>query len=85
MGFFEKQKKISLLNDGDFIVIQTKVRNLELEIEKMRSHLISLRGFVNRNLEPQNYKQDKSETDKNINGDGLDWLNKHGNNSLIGT
>lgn len=85
MGFFEKKIDFSLLNDGDFIVVQTRVRNLELELDKLRSQIISLRGFVNRNMEPINYNRDKSETDKNINEDSSNWLEEHGNNSLNGT
>lgn len=85
MGFFEKKIDFSLLNDGDFIVVQTRVRNLELELDKLRSQIISLRGFVNRNLEPSAYKQDKPQTEGNINEEGLDWLQKHGSNSLNST
>ena len=43
-------KKFEILKDGDFILIQAKVRDLEMEIEKFRTQLISLRGLVNRKL-----------------------------------
>ena len=42
--------KKTLLQDGDFILIQTRVSNLEMEMEKLKSQIISLRGLVNRKL-----------------------------------
>ena len=67
-----RSKKNNLLQDGDFIVIQTRVSNLELEIEKFKSQLISLRGLVNRKLGED--AGIEKETSKSI--DGLDALRK---------
>lgn len=63
-------KKRDLLQDGDFILIQSRVSNLELEIEKFKSQLISLRGLVNRKLGDD--AGIEKETSKSI--DGLDSL-----------
>ena len=72
MGVFGS-KKINLLQDGDFILIQSRVSNLELEIEKFKSQLISLRGLVNRKL-GQDSGIEEIQTSKSI--DGLDELRK---------
>jgi len=66
---FGKQK--NLLQDGDFILIQTRVSNLELELEKLKSQIISLRGLVNRKLGDFE-KPEQTETIKSP--DGLDSL-----------
>jgi len=55
--------KRNLLQDGDFIVLQTRVSNLELEIEKMKTHINSLRGLVNRKLGQEAEKEDLKTTD----------------------
>lgn len=65
---FGKQK--NLLQDGDFILIQTRVSNLELELEKLKSQIISLRGLVNKKLGQG--LPDEKETIKSP--DGLDGL-----------
>ncbi len=68
-------KKNNLLQDGDFIVIQTRVANLELAINEMKTHLNSLRGLVNRKLEgykPHIDTNPSNETYKSR--DGLDSL-----------
>ena len=63
--------KKTLLQDGDFIKIVSRVSDLELEIEKFKSQLISLRGLVNRKLGDF----EKSEPEETIkNPDGLDSL-----------
>lgn len=80
MQFFKAPTR-NLLQDGDFIMLQTRVSNLEMEIGKFISQIISLRGFVNRNLEPKNYKRDRTETEDIKSPDGLDELRNHGNNS----
>ena len=66
-------KKFELLKDGEFILIQTKVKDLEMEIEKFRTQLISLRGLVNRKL-----SKEAGETEELKSVDGLDGLRKHG-------
>ena len=68
---FGKQK--NLLQDGDFILIQTRVSNLELELEKLKSQIISLRGLVNRKLGDFE-KPEQTETIKSP--DGLDMLRR---------
>ena len=50
---------------------QTRISNLELEIEKFRSQLISLRGLVNRKL-GEDAGIEKKE--KSLSPDGLDDL-----------
>jgi len=69
MGLFGSEKR-NLLQDGDFILIQTRVANLELEIEKMKTHINSLRGLINRKL-----SQELPEEKNNLKSpDGLDEL-----------
>jgi len=65
--------KKSLLQDGDFILIQTRVSNLELEIEKLKTHINSLRGLINRRREQL---LGKDETENIKSPDGLDELRK---------
>ena len=63
--------------DGSAVVmnlltdLKTKISNLELEIEKFRSQLISLRGLVNRKL-GEDAGIEKKE--KSLSPDGLDDL-----------
>ncbi len=47
MGIFSKKKEVAI---KDFDDLKSKVNNLELELDKLRSHQISLRGLVNRKL-----------------------------------
>lgn len=63
--------KKSLLQDGDFILIQTRVSNLELELEKLRTHIQSVRGLVNRKLGAD---LPRPETEQLKSPDGLDEL-----------
>ncbi|MBR9679363.1 MAG: hypothetical protein GON13_03790, partial [Nanoarchaeota archaeon] len=60
----------NLLQDGDFILIQTRVSNLELELEKLKTQILSLRGLVNKKLSYDN--PEPTETIKST--DGLDGL-----------
>lgn len=49
--------------------LKTKVFSFELELEKLKSHIISLRGLVNRKIESPGIKEfedPKTETDNNI-------------------
>jgi len=80
MGLFGSKK--SLLQDGDFILIQTRVSNLELEIEKVKTHINSLRGLINRKL---GQSEEMSKEEKIINADGLDDLRKYGKHDLSKT
>lgn len=64
-------KERSLLKDGDFILIQSRVGNLELEIEKMKTHINSLRGLVNRKI-GSDLDPEKKENLKSV--DGLDEI-----------
>jgi len=67
--------KKTLLQDGDFILIQTRVSNLEIEIEKMKTHINSLRGLINRKRSLALDQEDPvTETIKSP--DGLDELRK---------
>jgi len=63
-------KNNNLLQDGDFILVQTRVSNLEMELEKLKSQIISLRGLVNRKLGQES--PEPTETIKSP--DGLDGL-----------
>lgn len=65
-------KKNNLLQDGDFILIQTRVGNLELEIEKLKTHINSLRGLINR--KKSEILDQNSETETIKSKDGLDSL-----------
>ena len=72
MGFFNKKKKI--IYEPESIqeiekILAKRLDNLELEIEKIKSHIISLRGFVNRRLSGQD-----PATETNKSRDGLDTL-----------
>lgn len=64
-------KKFNILQDGDFIVVQTRVSNLEIEMEKLKSQIISLRGLVNRKLGQGAPEIEKEEFKS---PDGLDEL-----------
>ena len=64
-------KKFELLRDGDFILLQSKVKDLEMEIEKFRTQLISLRGLVNRKLSKE---AGDPEPERVKSPDGLDEL-----------
>ena len=46
MEMFDK----NLLKDGDFILLQSRVSNLEMDIEKFKTHINSLRGMINRKM-----------------------------------
>ena len=63
-------KKFNILKDGDFILIQSRVSNLELEIEKLKSQILSLRGLVNKKLSYDN----PEPTERTKSPDGLDEL-----------
>lgn len=63
----------SLLQDGDFILIQTRVSNLELEIEKLKTHINSLRGLVNKKIFKDSTPR---ETEELKSPDGLDELRR---------
>jgi len=65
--------KKNLLQDGNFILIQTRVGNLELEIEKLKTHINSLRGLINRKL---GQNDEITEKERIISPDGLDNLRK---------
>ena len=65
--------KKTLLQDGDFILIQTRVSNLELEIEKIKTHINSLRGLINRKL---GQSEEIGKEERIISPDGLDNLRK---------
>jgi len=64
------KKYLNLLQDGDFIRIQSRVSDLELEIQKVKAMIISLRGFINKKLDYPD--SEKKETNKSP--DGLDNL-----------
>ena len=66
-------KKYILLRDNDFILIQSKVKDLAMEIEKFRTQLISLRGLVNRKLSKDAGDPGEEELKS---PDGLDDLRK---------
>ena len=68
--FYKMFGKKNLLQDGDFILVQTRVSNLEMEMEKLKSQIISLRGLVNRKLGQE--APEPTETIKSP--DGLDDL-----------
>lgn len=57
----------------DFDLLKNRVANLELEIEKLRTHINSLRGLINRKAELK--LSNESEIIKS--SDGLDEL-RHG-------
>ena len=67
--------KFNINKDSDFIFAVQRISNLELEIEKLKTHINSLRGLINRKvfkeLTPDEKEQFKSP-------DGLDELRKNG-------
>jgi len=71
---FGKNKKFILLEDQSYIELRTRVSNLELEIEKLKTHINSLRGLINRRSKEVFENQDQDEQFKSP--DGLDNLRK---------
>jgi len=65
-------KKIILSEDRSFIELHTRVSNLELELEKLKTHINSLRGLINRRSKEIFEDLDQDETSKSP--DGLDNL-----------
>jgi hypothetical protein len=47
MIFFKKNTEINNIIVED---LKRKISNLELDVEKLKTQMLSLRGFVNRNL-----------------------------------
>ena len=75
MGLFGSKNKsledqFKILSQ-DFLDAAKKIQELELEIEKFRTQLISLRGLVNRKLSKE---AGEIETEKIKSVDGLDSL-----------
>jgi len=61
------------ISKKEFLDLQNRVGSLEVEIEKLRTHINSLRGLFNRKFAPGQEK----ETIKNTPSvDGLDELRK---------
>lgn len=74
--FFKKKKKVEVVDEID--PNKKRFDELELEIEKIKSHIISLRGFVNRRMAGEIPSE---ETFKNTDGlDGLRFNKKSGTN-----
>ena len=67
MEMFDK----NLLKDGDFILLQSRVSNLEMDIEKFKTHINSLRGMINRKMAVDVVAPEK---EKFKSPDGLDDL-----------
>ena len=67
-------KKFNIMNDLDFLAAQSRISNLELEIEKLKTHINSLRGLINRRS--KEIFEDKEPTETTISPDGLDQLRK---------
>lgn len=68
MGFFEKKEKISIdkLNEIKTRLdnLSAKIDNHNLDLEKLKTHIASLRGLVNRRLgftEPGENEKDLKE------------------------
>jgi len=68
------RKKFLLIKDSDFINLNSRVSNLELEIGKLETHINSLRGLINRRS--KEIFKDQDQDDTIINPDGLDNLRK---------
>ena len=62
----------SLHEERSFIELQQRIANLEMEMQKMQTHITSLRGLVNRRL----FKELPGETEDIKSVDGLDSLRK---------
>lgn len=68
--FFKKKEKVNnKFLEQEIDLLKNKLADFELEVEKIKSHIISLRGFVNRRLGAGDVP---SETSKSK--DGLDSL-----------
>lgn len=48
--FWEKSRVAESLFVTEVANLKSKITNLELEIEKLKSHVMSLRGLVNRKM-----------------------------------
>ena len=73
MGWFGSKEPLYLKSVVDQLSKQTsRISDLELEIEKFKSQLISLRGLVNRKLGSE--LPEETQTSKSV--DGHDELRK---------
>ncbi len=78
--FFKKEIKEEFVKTSEVNKkiedLTIKLNDFEIEIEKIKSHIISLRGFVNRRMSGQDLPE---ETIKNTDGlDGLRFNKKSG-------
>lgn len=69
---FNKTQKIK--DSFEFLELQRRVGALEIELEKCKTHINSLRGLVNRRLQGMMDNIEPTETTKSP--DGLDMLRK---------
>jgi len=69
---FGKTQKIK--DSFEFLELQRRVSSLEIEVEKLKTHINSLRGMLNRRMKEYLGDIEPEETIKNP--DGLDMLRK---------
>jgi hypothetical protein len=55
--------KFDIAKDVNYLALEQKVKNLELQIEMMKTNLASLRGLMNRKL--GNVEETQTEKNKN--------------------
>lgn len=70
------ENKFKIQGDLNFIELKKRVADLELELSKLKSHIVSLRGFVNRKLLDQFGEEPGEEFKSKESIDGLDSLRK---------
>lgn len=63
LGLFFKDRQLISLED-EIKRANNKISNLELEIEKMKGHIMSLRGSINRRI-MKDTPEEETETNKN--------------------
>jgi len=64
------QNKYLKLTDAicrDVMESKTRIMNLEMDLEKLKSHIISLRGTINRSKGKSFEEEEEEQTEKNKN------------------
>ena len=69
----EELVKLVDSHSGILVGMNKRISDLEIETERLKSHIISLRGYINRKLSEGDLETEK-ETSKSV--DGLDSLRR---------
>jgi hypothetical protein len=66
MGLFSK-KETPGVSEREFLDLKSRVNNLELELDKVRSHIMSVRGRLNRKKYQEEEEEEESPEQRRIN------------------